>query len=136
MCNFFSMQQFFFFMEKTCPVLEIFSFFNFETFHLFQKLWRHVEYIFQIVNYLVLKLSQLIDKVRSNILRKIITWFVELYPKSRPFLIYQSTPVNQKQIMMCFLFFNLLKVCTKTIKNCKYLLKVSRSHYIAILSES
>ena len=37
--------------------------------------------------------------------------------KTQSFLIYQPTAIDQKQIMTSLLFFTLLKVCRKAIKN-------------------
>ena len=73
------------------------------------------EFIFWVVNYLVKRLSQLTDMVMGNVFRKYFLGFEELAPKPRPFLIYQPTAINQKQIMKKF-FLTLLKVCTEAIK--------------------
>ena len=35
----------------------------------------------------------------------------------QPFLIYQPTAIDQKQIMLSLLFFTLLKLCREAIKN-------------------
>ena len=55
-----------------------------------------------------------------------------LDPKSWRLLIYQSTLINQKPIIMCLLLFTFLNVYTKTIKNSKHhVLKINRAHCIA-----
>lgn len=56
-----------------------------------------VEYnfdIFWIIYHLVMKLAQLIDLVMGNIIRKKFARFLELGPKSRPFLIHQPNTIN------------------------------------------
>ena len=54
--------------------------------------------------------------------------------KLRPFLIYQTTVINQKPNMMRLWFFTLLKVRTETAHYIKHrLMKINKSHYIATL---
>ena len=75
-----------------------------------------LEYIYWIVNYLVIKLGQLIDihglYSQDCILRENFLWFGGLFSIPKPFLIF---------------FFFFLKVCTETIKNKHYLLKINIS---------
>ena len=71
-----------------------------------------------IINHLVMRLSQLIGVVKSNICRK--QWFRGLGPRSRPILIYKPTEINQKPIMMSLQFLTLLKVYTEAIRNCNH----------------
>ena len=67
----------------------------------------------------------------------IFVWIDELGPKSRLFLIYQATAINQKPIAMSWCFFAFSKVYTTLrMKNRKHLRKNSRLHYIAILLKS
>ena len=85
---------------------------------------------------MVMKLDQQSDTSLGNILKGNLAWFWGLGSKFSPFLIYQSTTINEIPIMISWLFFTLLKVCTETIKNLKYhLLKIGRLQYIAILSK-
>ena len=76
---------------------------------------------------LVMKLGQAINLVKSNIFRKDSTWFGELGPKSKPYLIYQSTAISQKPFMMSLWFFNLLTGCNEAIKT-SYHPKINRLH--------
>ena len=84
-----------------------------------------------IINHLVMKLSQLIGVVKSNICRK--QWFRGLGPRSRPILIYKSTEINQKPIMMSLQFW---KCTLRQSKVVNIILKTNRSHYIVIWSKS
>ena len=73
-----------------------------------------------------MRLGQIIDVVMKNISKKRFAQIGGLGPKSRPFLIYQTTAINQKPIIMRLGFFTVLKVCSKTIKNSKHhLLKIN-----------
>ena len=60
-----------------------------------------------------MRLGQLIDKAILKSFRKYFAWFGGLGTKSRFFLIYQPTALNQKPTMMSIL----LKVCTETVQN-------------------
>ena len=57
---------------------------------------------FSIVNNLIMELGQIINMLMANVFRKCFTRFEGLGPKSRPFLVYQTTSINQNQIMMSF----------------------------------
>ena len=70
-----------------------------------------------------------------NNFKKKIAWFRGLAPKSRPFLIYQPTAINQKPVIMSFRFF-FIKLCTEMLKTNKHQLKTSRLHYVFISSKS
>ena len=87
-----------------------------------------------IVNFLVMKPSQLIDLVMANVFRKIIGLFVVVAPMSRISLTCQPTAINQKPVMMSFYFFNFFEGMHWEIKRSKYhVLNINRSHCIAIL---
>ena len=60
-------------------------------------LWRVLayKYIFEYI-FSVTKLAQVIDTVMSDVFQKDFAWFGGLGPKSKPFLIYQPTTINQK----------------------------------------
>ena len=133
-------------MEKLCFFHKIINFSSFEPLHQLQKLWCHNEYqpkveyifkyIFWIENHLVMKLGQIIVIVANNILKKIIVWFGGLHSRSKTFLIYYPTTINQKPNLILQLF-TILKVCTETIKNSEHhLLKINRSHYFVILNQN
>ena len=66
------------------------------TLHFEKKLW--------IVNYAIMKLVQLKNVDMGNIFKKILVWFGRPDTKSRHFLIYQPTAMNQKPIMMSLWF--------------------------------
>ena len=73
----------------------------------------------------------------GNILKKHFTWFGGLGPKSRLFLIYQPTTINQKLITISWWFFILWKSFTKTIESSKHhQLRINKLHYTAILLSS
>ena len=55
---------------------------------------RILEYIFSMVNHLVMKLDQQLDTVMSIIYLKYFAWFRALDPKSWHFLIYQPVTIN------------------------------------------
>ena len=74
--------------------------------------------------------------VVENIFGKYFVWFGGLGPKYNPFLIYQRNASNQK-VTMSLWFSTLVKVYIERIKNRRHhLLKMNRSHYIAILLKS
>ena len=52
------------------------------------------EFIFWIVNHLIMKLGKLPHM--GNIFKKYFAWFVGLGPKSRPLIIYQPTTIYRK----------------------------------------
>ena len=62
-----------------------------------------------------MKLDQQSDTALGNILEENLAWFWELGSKFSPFLIYQSTAINEIPVMISWFFFTLLKVCTETI---------------------
>lgn len=66
------------------------------TLHFEKKLW--------IVYYAIMKVVQLKNVDMGNILKKILVWFELPDTKSRHFLIYQPTTMNQKPIMMSLWF--------------------------------
>ena len=72
--------------------------------------------------------------------RKYLARFGGLGSRSKPFLIYQTTTINQKLILMSLWLFTLLKLCTEALKNSKHdLLKTKRNNgkrnlYCAIMS--
>ena len=94
------------------------------------------EYIFWIVNHLGIRLCELIDIVMGNMFRGKFACFEGVSPKSRLFLIYQRTTINQKLIITGLWFLTCSRFIKKG-KGSKYSqLKISRSHYSAILSNS
>ena len=89
------------------------------------------------MNYSDVKLGQPIEIVMRQILRNNFAWFGGRSSKPKSFLIYQSSPINQKPVMMSSWYFTLLNVSTdrsKKKKKSKYQLKINSSHYVASLS--
>ena len=63
-----------------------------------------------------MKLGQLTYIVMGTVLRKCLHVLENWILKSKPFLIYQHTVINEKPIMMSLRLFTLLKMCPETIK--------------------
>ena len=95
------MCEFFFFMEKSCSVLEIFNFYilnhsiNLKSCDGMMSISMRGRVHLRIYDLYI---------IMSNILRKFFSWFGGLGPKSNRFLINHTTLINQKSIMMGLFF--------------------------------
>lgn len=89
-----------------------------------------------IIHHLVMKFTEITDKVMANFCWKYFAWLGELNPEFRPFLIYQHTTFIRTPIMMSLCILILWKVSTEIIKNKQHHLKTNRSYYTVIETKS
>lgn len=94
------------------------------------------EYVFWIIHQLVMKFTEITDKVMANFCQKYFAWLGELNPEFRPFLIYQHTTFIRTPIMVSLCILTLWKVSTQIIKNKQHHLKTNRSNYTVIETKS
>ena len=69
---------------------------------------------------IMIKLCPLTNLCMGNIFLKNLLCFEGLDDKSRPFIIQQTTAINQKPFMINFCYFNLLRIGAETMKNSKH----------------